>query len=592
MTRGHDRRTRRGLLLVSAAALAVRLVALGARTVHWDEARVGLVTLRYLHTGVWSYDPLVHGPLLFHLNRVAFAVLGPGAVAMRLVPAVVGGLLPLSAWLFRDRLAPDETLALGVVLAANPLFLYYSRFARNDVPLAAAMLVTLGLLVRARDTGRGRYLVAAGVASALGFGLKENAALYLLCWAAAAALVAASRRLRAGEVHTGAASATLSLVADTLDRLSAWTRRRWPSVVAAVLAWSLVVVFLYAPRDPSGLGLRAALGDPPRLPALLSAATVEPVSRAAGVWLTGGSQALGPRTLFYAVHHAAVVGVGAGATALLAVVGVASAVRSSESRPLVSAAAVWAVCSLLGYPLATDLAAPWLAVHTVAALAIPAAVGLAALVRHGRSPGGRRAAATLLLLALAAQVVAVGATTSYVAPDARLNLLGQPAQPGPDAARAGRAIDRATCPGDAVLFYGDYFDPRYGWRRLPLSWDVARVGASATFAPTGSVPASPPPVVVALSGRHPDLGERVAGYDRYAVELDPWVAREPAAPVTTAVVYIDSRARARSRCVQSPTATWRSDLGRSPASAPQSELAQSPASAPQSELAQSPARAA
>jgi uncharacterized protein (TIGR03663 family) len=547
-----ERRVRVGLLAVAALALLARFAFLGARTAHWDEARVGLVTLSYLETGVWSYDPLVHGPLLFHVNRLVFDVFGPGTVAARFAPAAVGGMLPLAAWLFRDRLAGDEVLALGVVLAANPLLLYYSRFARNDVPLAAAMLVAFGLLVRARETGRGRYLVAASVAVAVGVGLKENAVLYLVCWAAAGPLVAAVRWR-----GVGADVADESVRA--LRRLGGWTRRRWPSVLAGVLAASTLVVALYAPRDPAGLRLWSVLANPAGAPAFVSAATVRPMSRLVGFWLVEEGQEVGPRTLFYAAHLVAVVGAGAGATTLLGVAGTLSAARDDAFRPLVLVAAAWAGLSLLGYPLAADLAAPWLAVHVVVPLSIPAAVGLAAVVRRHRAAvaGRRRAvgpdrvftAAALVLLVLSTQVVAIGAVTSYAVPDHRLNVFGQPAQPGPDAERAAAAVDRAVCPGDAVLFYGDYFDPRYDWRRLPLSWHAAVAGAESRFAATGEFPATPPPVVVALSGRHAELDRRLAGYDRHAVELDPWVDREPDASLTSAVVYVDA---GDSGCAQSP----------------------------------------
>jgi hypothetical protein len=54
-------------------------------------------------------------------------------------------------------------------------------------------------------------------------------------------------------------------------------------------------------------------------------------------------------------------------------------------------------------------------------------------------------------------------------------------------------------------------------------------------------------VVVALSGRHPGLDERLSGYERLSVELDPWVAREPDAAFTTASVYVE-RAAPAERC--------------------------------------------
>ncbi len=54
-----------------------------------------------------------------------------------------------------------------------------------------------------------------------------------------------------------------------------------------------------------------------------------------------------------------------------------------EPRHLVPFAAYGGYVSILGYPIGTDIGAPWLAVHVVVPLSIPAAVGLAAVIRWG-----------------------------------------------------------------------------------------------------------------------------------------------------------------------------------------------------------------
>ena len=180
------RRDRTALAVAGLAvvALAVRLAALGRRVAHFDEARVAYWTVEYVETGVLFYRPIIHGPLLQHLNAGLFGLFGAGDLVMRLVPALVGGLLPLSALLFRRRLSREAVVSLAFLLALNPVLVYYSRFMRGDILAGAASFVAFACLLRAVDLDDGRYLYPATVALAVGFGAKENVLAYLLAFAA------------------------------------------------------------------------------------------------------------------------------------------------------------------------------------------------------------------------------------------------------------------------------------------------------------------------------------------------------------------------------------------------------------------------
>ncbi|WP_435348972.1 flippase activity-associated protein Agl23 [Haloarchaeobius sp. HRN-SO-5] len=191
-----DSRLLGAVLAAALLASAMRLYDLGARTAHWDEARHGYAVLRYAATGTWEYRPILHGPLLAHANELLVGLLGPGDAVVRLVPALVGGLLPLSAWLFREHLRRSEVVALAGLLALNPALLYYSRFARTDVLVATFALVAVGLAVRLADTRDPRYLYAASVAFALAVASKENALVYAACWVGSGALLVDHRLFR------------------------------------------------------------------------------------------------------------------------------------------------------------------------------------------------------------------------------------------------------------------------------------------------------------------------------------------------------------------------------------------------------------
>jgi uncharacterized protein (TIGR03663 family) len=190
-------RVGRAVVAITVLALLARLVMLGQRTAHWDEGRVAYWTLRYAESGYFEYRPIVHGPFLFQINGFLFSFVGSNDFVARLPVATVGGLLPAAAWLFRERLRGSEVVALAGFLALNPLLVYYSRFMRNDVLVAAFTFFSLGYLVRAYDTRNGWYVVPAGLTLALGFTAKENALVYLVCWFGAAALLFDHRMLDA-----------------------------------------------------------------------------------------------------------------------------------------------------------------------------------------------------------------------------------------------------------------------------------------------------------------------------------------------------------------------------------------------------------
>jgi uncharacterized protein (TIGR03663 family) len=185
-----ENRALAAVIAITAVALLARLVFLGDRIAHFDEGRVGWWAINYMNTGEIHYRFIVHGPLVQHVNRWLFAVVGANDFTMRLPIAIVGGLLPLSVFLYREHLRDSELVAVAFFLAFNPVLVYYSRFFRSTLPVAAFGFVAFGLLVRFYDTRNPRYVhVAAGVA-ALMLAAKENAVVYYITWIGAGAVIA------------------------------------------------------------------------------------------------------------------------------------------------------------------------------------------------------------------------------------------------------------------------------------------------------------------------------------------------------------------------------------------------------------------
>ena len=147
------RRERLAWAALLALALVLRVWALGDRSPHHDEAIHCDFGYNLLTQGTYRYDPTYHGPLLFYIMAPLFAVLGPTTAVGRLYPTLAGVALVALPLVLRRRLGAGTAFWSGVLLAVSPIMLYYSRFARNDVPVALFTAVALVLYLMVRRKG-------------------------------------------------------------------------------------------------------------------------------------------------------------------------------------------------------------------------------------------------------------------------------------------------------------------------------------------------------------------------------------------------------------------------------------------------------
>ena len=470
-TAGRDR-TVLAVLGIVAVALVLRFVFLGDRIAHWDEGRVAYWTLEYLRTGEFHYRYIIHGPFVQIVNRPVFAVLGATDLTSRLLVALIGGLLPLTALLFREHLRDVEVVLLAGLLAANPILLYYSRFFRSSIPVAAFMFAAFGLFVRAYDTRRPRYVHAGVAFVALGFTAKENAAVYLLVWAGALALLVDHELF----IPRGAESG-LDRLRALRDRLVArresWraaARRGGAHALLAAGVFAFVIVFFYAPRtaDPAGVGLWQAVAHPTRFPALFDA-MADDILRGFRYWFGGAAEA-GCNKSNVIDGYLCVLGrslrvlAGYGAVVVpFAVLGfLTERYAAAKPRNLVTFTSYWGFVSLIGYPLGADIFGAWFLVNVIVPLAVPAAVGLGIVARWGLealesgddvSAGIAAVFAALVVL----QLASAGVSGVYLNPQDPENSLVQYAQPAGEFRAELQAIDRAAGgPGPDVVLYGEW----------------------------------------------------------------------------------------------------------------------------------------
>jgi len=542
LTRVRSDRLALAVFGVAAAALVARFLFLGERIAHWDEARVGWWILQYVETGTYEYRPIIHGPFYHHVNRALFGLFGISDFTMRIAVATIGGLAPLTALGLRHRLDDIEVVGVALFLAANPILLYYTRFMRGDGIVGLSMFVAFVAFVRFVDFRRARYLYAGVTAAALAFTAKENAFLYPLTWAGALVLLLDHRLFLARGREQEWTAVAKTAVGRAARGVWAWLHH----ILFAALWFLVIIVFFYAPRsaDPNELGLYNALRDPTTFPAVVHGATVGSWESFYSLWVAGDLTE--NPYLPYLTHYLETLAYGALAVCVLAVVGfVVDRYSGERPRDLVSFSFYCGFVSVLGYPMVTDIQAPWATVHAVVPLVIPAAVGLGLIVRWGRTalteedPVGVGVAGVLLLVVvgLVAGAILWGV---YLNPQSSDNQLVQYAQPGDDI-RPGldrMAAAAADNEGTDVVLYGSYFvrdgvpDPppdqqpvcAKWFNSLPLPWYFSASDAAVDCAGNRSqlqAAAEDEPPVVIVEAHDDDDEEGGRNYEAIARQEFP-----------------------------------------------------------------------
>jgi len=163
-------------LLILLATIALRFYALDLKLFHHDEAIHAWFSYRLLTEGVYTYDPMYHGPFLYYVTAGMFSLLGDSDLVGRLVPALLGTLLvPLLYPIYKlGYLDKKQTLAAALFLAVSPNMVYFSRFLRNDIFIVFFTMVLLVALLYYFERHQMRYALIAGAAIGFGMSTKEN----------------------------------------------------------------------------------------------------------------------------------------------------------------------------------------------------------------------------------------------------------------------------------------------------------------------------------------------------------------------------------------------------------------------------------
>ena len=186
--RADEGRTGRVALAVALAgvvgfALLLRLPDLGAKCLHSDEGVNGWFTLRLYWWNVYHYRASdYHGPLLYYVNLLMFHVFGgPSDFALRIGTVLAGALTPVALWPLRRHLTGPGVLVAGVLIAAGPCLVYFSRTVIHEVYLVLGTTLWLAALARFALRPSLGWALTAAVSAFVCFSSKETAIITLGC---------------------------------------------------------------------------------------------------------------------------------------------------------------------------------------------------------------------------------------------------------------------------------------------------------------------------------------------------------------------------------------------------------------------------
>lgn len=470
--------------VVVVVALGLRLVALGQMPLHYDESIHAFYAWRLaLDGGGYAYQPWFHGPVQIYLMALAFAGLGATETAARLAPALIGTALVALPYLLRDRIGTLGALAAAVFFAISPSFVYYSRFAREDIYLAfLTMTLVIAAFAWLRRPTAARIVLVFGLL-ALGVATKESFLFTVLV--AVLFLVAVLAREAWTLRHDADASTPLT---EALGR----------TPVSGWLWAALAFVGVYA-------ALFTTFGS--NLPGI--AGVVDGIR----YWMDQQPLALHEKSpLYYAwlavLYEWPIV--------VFGVVGMVAAYRRRGDGLFYPFLLWWLGGTILAYAWASEKV-PWLVLHQLVPLVILAGLGIEAMWRSRRTwlrrAGVAVAAAGLVYLAVSSvrlvidpgnprELLAYNQTSSEVPPV------------------AARILDlAATARAEGSTFRVQVDDT--GGGRGPWLWYLRELHPEIVHM-GGNVPTLDADVVIVTDYNHAAEADGLAGYDEESLEWRAW----------------------------------------------------------------------
>ena len=149
------------------------------RVLHHDESLNAIYGLYYYLDPTkqfYKYDPMLHGPLLYHILPWIYHLFDESIASLRIIPTVLFSLIPLGIGLLFKKELGIKVLIPVALLLTGPSYQFWGNFLRHDQLVLALMVISaiafLPKLKKARP-----YIFC--IAISLQFCTKENSYVHL-----------------------------------------------------------------------------------------------------------------------------------------------------------------------------------------------------------------------------------------------------------------------------------------------------------------------------------------------------------------------------------------------------------------------------
>jgi predicted membrane-bound mannosyltransferase len=150
--------------LILLTAVLTRFWDLGSRALHHDESLHAYFSWLLATGQNYAHDPLMHGPFLFHMNALIYALLGASDASSRFSAALFGVILVALPILLRGErhLGRWGALTASTLFLISPALLYQSRYIRHDIFTVVGALVLFIAIMRYIERPSRGWLITIG----------------------------------------------------------------------------------------------------------------------------------------------------------------------------------------------------------------------------------------------------------------------------------------------------------------------------------------------------------------------------------------------------------------------------------------------
>ncbi|MCS6909390.1 MAG: TIGR03663 family protein, partial [Anaerolineales bacterium] len=165
-------------LALLVLAFVTRFYDLGTRVMSHDESLHTQYAWYLYANGNYAHDPVMHGPLKFHLTAFTYWLFGDNDFTARIPSALMGVAAVGLCYFFRKWIGRVGALAAAVLMLISPYQLYYSRYIRDEPYVMVWGLLMALMILNYMDTRAPKFLYGLAAVSALFYATMETSFIY------------------------------------------------------------------------------------------------------------------------------------------------------------------------------------------------------------------------------------------------------------------------------------------------------------------------------------------------------------------------------------------------------------------------------